>query len=305
MTATRDTRLLPILCLLGAVAVWGTSFAATKAALATFAPITLIWLRMAIASGIVMVLWRRIPKARYRHGDWRWLLLMVLCEPCLYFLLEVYALKYTTSGQAGVISALVPLLVALGAWLLLAERLTNRLLVGLAISIGGVILLSLTGDATAHAPNPLLGNLLELGAMTCAAGYVLTLKHLTQHYSAWYLTALQSLAGAVFFLPGLFQQQPLPWGEIPASAWWTLLYLGTAVTLGAYGLFNFGVSRIPASRASLFINLIPVVAVVTGWLLLDEHLTFWPLVGTVVILFGVYVGESTARGRMPVVEPAE
>ena len=305
MTAHRGVLLLPVICLTGAVLLWGTSFATTKTALAAFAPITLIWLRMAIAAVIVSALWRFLPKGRYAKGDWRWLLLMVACEPCLYFLLEVYALKYTASGQAGVIAALVPLLVAVGAWLLLAERLTARVLSGLTISIAGVVILSLSGSASEHAPNPLLGNLLQLGAMTCAAGYVLTLKHLTQRYSAIYLTGLQSLAGAVFFLPGVLLSQPQPWSEIPASAWIIVVYLGTAVTLGAFGLFNYGVSQIPASRASLFINLIPVVAVVTGWVFLDEHLTFWPLVATVVILLGVYIGESGGVTRAPLGGPCE
>lgn len=305
MSPHRTTQLFPMVCLGGAVILWGTSFAATKTALSAFAPVTLIWLRMAIASVIVLALWRHIPKGRYQAGDWRWLLLMVLCEPCLYFLLEVYALKYTTSGQAGVIAALVPLIVALGAWLLLAERLTGRVLAGLAISIAGVIALSLSGSASEQAPNPLLGNLLQLGAMTCAAGYVLTLKHLTQRYPALYLTGLQSLAGAVFFLPGLLLAQPRPWIEIPAFAWLTVLYLGTAVTLGAFGLFNYGVSQIPASRASLFINLIPVVAVATGWAFLDEYLTAWPLAAMAAILLGVFIGESHARTRGPLVKPAE
>ncbi len=305
MNKPHGTLLLPLLCLTGAVAVWGTSFAATKVALDAFAPVTLIWLRMTIATTIVVALWRHIPKGRYLRGDWKWLLLMVVCEPCLYFLFEAYALKYTTSGQAGVIAALVPLLVAMGAWLFLSERLTSRIIAGLVISIGGVIALSLMGDATQHAPNPALGNILELAAMTCAAGYVLTLKHLTRRYSAWYLTGLQAIAGAIFFLPGVLLEQPQPWSEISSYHWWVMLYLGTLVTLGAYGLFNYGVSQIPASRAALFINLIPVVAVVTGWGLLNESLTFWQLLVIVAILAGVYVGESQGRRPEPVVEPAD
>jgi len=285
--------------------VWGTSFAATKEALQAFAPVTLIWLRMTIATTLVVALWRYIPKGRYRSGDWKWLLLMVVCEPCLYFLFEAYALKYTTSGQAGVIAALVPLMVAVGAWLLLAERLNSKIVTGLVISIVGVVVLSLSGDATQQAPNPLLGNVLELAAMTCAAGYVLTLKHLTQRYSAWLLTALQAIAGAVFFLPGLLLEQPQPWSEISSYHWWIMLYLGTLVTLGAYGLFNYGVSLIPASRAALFINLIPVVAVITGWGLLNESLNVWQSAAIFAILVGVYVGESRERSAEPVAETVD
>ena len=288
-----------------AVIIWGTSFAATKAALAAFAPVTLIWLRMAIASVIVIALWRYIPKPQYRCGDWRWLVLMVLCEPCLYFLLEGYALRYTSAGQAGVISALVPLMVAGGAWLFLKERITVRIIGGLAISLAGVIALSLLGNSDAHAPNPLLGNLLELAAMICAAGYILTLKHLTSRYHPWLLTSLQALTGALFFLPGLVLDHPVNWTEVPGETWLTVFYLGTFVTLGAFGLYNYGVSQVPASRAALFINLIPVVAVVSGWMVFNEQLTLWQLAAAAGILLGVYLGESRSRPPSPAVKAAE
>ena len=76
------------------------------------------------------------------------------------------------------------------------------------------------------------------------------------------------MVGAVFYLPALFLPSttwPTHWAPVSASA---IVYLGLFITLGAYGLYNFGVSRIPASRATAYAHLIPVIAVLLGWLLL-------------------------------------
>jgi len=108
----RHGRIVPLLCLLGAVLFWGTSFAATKTALDSFTPMTVIWLRMAIATVVFAPAWFFLPKPAYRRGDLKWLSLIALLQPCLYYLAEGYAIRLTTSSAAGVISAIVPLLVA-------------------------------------------------------------------------------------------------------------------------------------------------------------------------------------------------
>jgi drug/metabolite transporter (DMT)-like permease len=148
---------LPLLFLGGGVLFWGTSFVATKTALATFTPMTVMWLRMIIATLVFAPFWIRVQRPEYRRGDWKVLLLAAACIPCLYYVLEGYALLFTTSSQAGVISAIVPLLVASGAWVFLHERLAWRSVVAITLSLAGVAALTLGATARQSAPNPLLG----------------------------------------------------------------------------------------------------------------------------------------------------
>lgn len=294
--------LVPLLCLSGAVLFWGTSFAATKTALASFSPMAVIWLRMMVASLAFAPFWRRIPKPDYRVSDWRLLALTGLLMPCLYYLFEGHAVLYTTSSQAGVISAIVPLLVAVGAWVFLRERLGVRSVVAIALSLGGVTALSLSGSAQATAPNPVLGNVLEFLAMVCAAGSMLAIKHLSTRYGPWLLTGMQAALGTVFFLPGALQLGSVGLSSVPPIAWASVVYLGVAVTLGAFGLYNTALSMMASNRAALAINLVPAVAMGAGWLALGETLTPVQLVACAVTVGAVVFGES-GRDAQDTVEP--
>jgi len=283
-------RLLAPFCLAGAVLLWGTSFTATKAALSGFAPMTVIWLRMALASLVVLFIRRRIPTPRYEKGDWKVLGFLCLMQPCLYFLLEGYAVSLTTSSQAGMISALVPLLVAVGAWAVLKEPMSLMGVIGLIVSIGGVVWLSLGGAPDALAPNPALGNLLEVGAMICVAIYMVVMKRLSVRYSTWWLTGMQCVAGAIFFLPVAIMTGSQSFSAIPSSALLAVAYLGLFVTLGAFGLYNMAMTMMPAGRAAMSINLVSPVALVAGWLMLGETMSLMQLAACGVIGCGVYLG---------------
>lgn len=296
--------LLPALCLVAAVFLWGTSFVATKFALTGFAPMAVVFIRMAVGSAILLPFVARIPKPDYRPGDWKYLALLSLLMPCLYYLAEGYALNLTTSAQAGVVSAIVPLLVAVGARLFLAEDVSLRTVAGLLLSLAGVAALSLGGKSAASAPNPALGNTLEVLAMISSAGYMLVLKHLSSRYDPWLLTGLMSAVGTLFFLPGALLSHPATWLAAPLSAWLGAAYLGCFVTLGAFGLYNVAVTKMPASRAAMSVNLVPFVAVAAGWLVLGESLSLLQITGGVVIGAGVFLGESKPKTELAPAEEA-
>jgi len=283
-------RLLAPLCLAGAVLLWGTSFMATKAALTGFSPMVVVWLRMTIAAFLVLFLFKRIPAPDYRKGDWKVLSFLCLMQPCLYFLFEGYAISLTTSAQAGMISALVPLLVMVGAWVILKEAMSLGGVLGILVSMCGVVWLSLSGVPDGTAPNPLLGNTLEVGAMVCVAVYMVVMKRLSARYSTWWLTGMQCVAGALFFLPGAVVSGFGPLQEIPFYAWCAVGYLGFFVTLGAFGLYNMAMTFMPAGRAVLAVNMVSPVAMVSGWFILGEAMSGVQLAACAVIGIGVCLG---------------
>ncbi|MGD8368740.1 MAG: DMT family transporter [Desulfobacterales bacterium] len=294
---------LPVAAIVVATLFWGGSFSAMRVGVQALGPWSVMWFRMIVAMFLLAPFAGKLWPSEYRPGDWKLLLPMALFQPCLYFFFESNALRFTTSSQAGVIAASVPLMVALAAWLSLSEAISRGAIAGMGISIAGVAALTLLQGTGSGAQHPLLGNSLEVLAMASAAVSMVLVKRLSTRYNPWTLTGLQTLAGAVFFLPGA------P-GLLRSLDAWTpqvlvsMLFLGTFVTLGAFGLYNWGMSRLTASRASVFINLVPVFAVVFGWTLLGEALNPLQCLAAAAVIVGVWLGQRGGRrAPAPVAAP--
>ncbi|WP_461208402.1 DMT family transporter [Desulfocurvus sp. DL9XJH121] len=272
---------------------WAGSFSATKIALSGYAPMVVVFGRMFLATLILAPFAGRILRTCSREpGDWKYLLLMVLGEPCLYFVFEANALRLTTSSQAGMITATMPLFVSVAAYFLLGERLGRKTVAGLLLAALGVVWLSTGGSATADAPDPMLGNTLEVLAMACTVSYIINSKRLSLRYPPLALTMFMSWAGTIFFLPLIF----LPGTELPAAfplgPTLGVVFLCLFATLGAFFCYNYGVKAIPASQAATFVNLIPVQTVIMGWLILDEVFTPHQFAASALVLAGVWLSQQ-------------
>ena len=295
MAVMRST--LPALSLVAAMTLWASSFIALKLAFQFYHPMFVIFGRMLVASMVFLFFFRQFRGIRLRRADFPFLLVMAVSEPCLYFLFEAKALENTTASQAGMITAMLPLMVAIGAHFFLREKISRRTVAGFVLAIIGAVLLSLAGDASAAAPRPLWGNFCEFLAMACATVYTLALKRLTASYSPFFLTAFQAFIGSLFFFPFLLF---VPAGVPPALALLptlAVLYLGVFVTLGAYGLYNFAVSRIPANQAASYVNLIPVLTLVLAWLILHENFTSLQYVAAGLVFLGVFLSQDRHFGE--------
>ncbi len=169
---------------------------------------------------------------------------------------------------------LLALLVALGAPLFLGERMKAAGATGLALSIAGVAALTLLGvppgSASAGAVNAPLGNALETGAMIAAAAYTLSSNRLgcTRPIGRRETRSIPMGFGRGACLPGQLRHA------------------------GSFRLLQLGLSRLPPARASLFLNLIPVIAVLLGWLLLGESLSAGQAVAAVAVVGGVLLGQG-------------
>lgn len=282
----QQSRPFALACLVLAMALWGSSFIALKFAFQEMPAMWVIFARMALGSLIFLAAWRWRGRVDYQPGDWKWLLGLAACEPCLYFIFESLALQHTSAAQAGMITALLPLLVAVGAFFLLHEKIARNTWLGFALAVLGALWLTLASESDGHAPQPLLGNFYELLAMLCATGYTLLLKHLSARYSPFILTAMQAFIGSLFFLPLALVSSGVPTAP-GTTGWFALIYLGSVVTVGAYGLYNFGVSRLPASQATGFINLIPVFTLIFAAVFLGEVLSGQQALAAGLVFIGV------------------
>jgi len=281
------------ICLFIAMILWASTFIALKLAFRAYDPMVVIFGRMFIAS-LCAVFFPFVFKyiKHVRRSDIKYIALMAFCEPCLYFIFEAKALVYTSASQAGMITTMMPLITALGAWFFLKERISARTCIGFAVAATGALWLSLASEPGPHGPNPMLGNFLEFLAMACAAGYGLCLKKLTNRYNPLFLAFMQTFAGALFYFPLLFLPGTVLPTQVDPVSLSAVVYLGVVVTVGAYGLYNVGVSRIPASQAASFVNLIPVFTLVMGVFILGERFTGVQYMASFLVLAGVILTQD-------------
>ncbi len=313
--------IMALAALAGAMLLWSGTFIAMKVALTAFHPIPMTFFRMLASFCLLLpfaLRWKNT--AVYTPGDWRIFALLVIAEPCMYFMFEAHALRYTTASQAGMITSLLPLTVAVGAFFVLKERLGRAAWMGFFLAVGGVVWMTLAGENAKSAPSSLLGNLLELnlaketpesasnvllgnslevGAMLMATIYTLCARRLAG-YHPFLITATQAGAGTLFF--GLLLFMPgvsLP-VEFPQGPTLMLCFLAVA-SIFAYGLYNLGVARLSAGQAAAWINLIPVLTLLMGIFLLGETLTLSQSFALIPIILGValsqFGGSASAKGR--------
>ena len=271
--------------------IWGSSFIALKSAMADLGEYTVIFFRMLIASFCFIYFIKGFTKYSFTKKDIKLIVLLAFFEPCLYFIFEAKALLYTSASQAGMITSLMPIITAMAAGYFLKEIITKQLILGSLIAVCGAIWLSVQATTTASAPNPLLGNFLELCAMFCAAGYTIVARYLSSKFSAIFITAIQAFIGTIFFFPFFIYEFFTVEMNFTSSAIGWLFYLGVVVTLGGYGLYNFALTKLDASKASMFIYLIPVFTLILAYLFLNEKLSTVELISSAVILSGVILSQ--------------
>lgn len=298
--------LLPHLALMLSMLVWSSTFIGLKIALSVYSPASAMALRMGSAALFCLPFLPRLLRAMRDPAVRRVLLFGVLCEPCLYFLSETSALRFTSSAQAGMVLALLPLFVAAGARVFLGEKMGSRAWLGFSLAIGGVIWISLGGEVSESSPAPLRGNALEALAVLCATGYTLCMRKLSATMPPLLLTAGMAFAGTLFFsalslLPLSVEPVRLAvsvpdW--MPAAA---ILYLGIVATFGGYGLYNYGIARLSAGRAAAYTNLIPVITLFMGVLCLNERMTPTQYLAAALVVAGVMLSQS---GRAMRKEPS-
>jgi drug/metabolite transporter (DMT)-like permease len=286
------------LALIGiALLTWSSAYAAIAYALASFSPGEVALARLLIGSlcfGLLLIV-RRTPLPQRR--DWPQLALLGVLGLTVYHLCLNYAETRIASGTAAILIALVPAATAALSAVWLGERLSVRTLAGLGVALVGVVMVVLaSGKQVKFEPMAAL----VLISVLVSALYFVGQKPLFLRNSMIGVTAFTFFAGTLGALPfGLHLPQALaaaPWSHIAA-----LLWLGLAPTFVGYLAWNAALGRASASQVSSFIYFSPPIAVLVGWLWLDERPGWLTLVGGVITVGGVVL--ANARRRAVAVAP--
>ena len=275
-----------------AVIFWSLAFIWFKIANEVYRPITIVFFRVTISSGILFLFLLVSGKLRWiPWSDLKWFVLMSFFEPFIYFLGESYGLTYVSSTVASVLIATIPIFAALGSWLIYRENLRFINYSGILLSFAGVVIFILTREG--RLTFEVAGLILLMIAVFAAVGYTLVLKKVVENYSPAFIVMAQNLIGAIMFLP-LFitlEVPRFPGVEPFTPAFNSILKLAIFTSGAAFILFSIVVKNIGVTRANAFANAIPVLTAFFAFFMLGDRITVQQLTGMIIVITGLFLSQ--------------
>lgn len=299
-------RLKPYLAGLGSSSIFGFSFFFTKQGLETMDTFRLMAFRFSLAALVVSLLvLLKVIRLDLRGKDFRPLLATALLQPILYFLFETFGVSLSTTSQAGMMIALIPIFVTISSAIFLKEKPTLGQLAFIILSVSGVVFIVLQ-QGMAGEQFSWLGPLVLLGAVLSATGFNILSRRSAGRFTPFEITFVMMWVGAIAFnlisvyvhasagnLGSYFD------GVLSQRSLIALLYLGIVSSVVAFFLINYTLSQIPASQSAVFANLTTVISIAAGVFFRNEPFYWYHAIGATMILLGVwgtnYIGYRQRR----------
>ena len=281
------------------MAIWGGAFTIGRVVAQTVSPFSAGFGRFAIAS---LFLWllivlrqEKLPRLNLRQG------LLVFCLGLsgilVYNLFFFLGLRDISASRAGLIIALNPVSITLASRIFLKERLTAFKLLGIAISLLGAAIIITEGNVSTLVSQGIgKGELAILGCVLSWTVYSLVGKLVMQELSTLATTTYGIWIGTVLLLPFTIWEQHDRLSQLNWSTFFGLAYLGILATVMAFNWYYEGIKTIGAGKAAIFINLVPMFAIIFSALFLREFPRAIVLLGGSLVILGVsLVNRENAR----------
>jgi drug/metabolite transporter (DMT)-like permease len=215
---------------------------------------------------------------------------MLLALAGLFFTADLalwhWSLQFTTVANSTLLSNFAPLLVTLGAWVFLGERITGKFMAGMFIAMAGAALL--VSGRVQFRPHQLLGNGLAVFTALFYAGYLLTVKQLRRRLPTPQIMAWSGIVSCLSLLiVAVLSNETL----MPATGkgWLVVVALALVSHLGGQTAIAYALGHLPASFSSVTLLVQPLVAALLAWVLLKEGLNLWQWMGGIIILTGIFL----------------
>ncbi len=277
--------LIALLCL-----IWGSTWLGIKIGLEDSPPFLSAGFRFLIATSFLFI-WAKFRGIKFSFYKDQ-LIKILIPGFFLYYLsysLVYWGEQYINSGLTAVLFATFPFFVAIYATLLLKdEKLTPNKLLGLLIGFCGIILifwdsLSFSGE------NVFLGMSGIILSAACSAYASVRVKRDLHSVEPIVISTYQMGLGTILLLGSGFLFENLCDFKITSKSIGALLYLSFLGSALAFVTYYWLLKKIEVTKLSLITFITPIVALILGWLILDEILTIYLLFGTILVIFGIWL----------------
>lgn len=277
------------LAMVAVILFWGISYVSIKVTVIEIPPITMALIRFVIASLMLGIIIRRVePQTTLAKSDLPKMVLGGIFGITIYFIFENIGVKFTTATNASLIVTIVPIIAIMLDVLFFHSRLSFMKLLGVIIAVWGAYLAVTANGKVELNSAHFLGNILMICAMLSWAFFTLINKSLQKKYSGLFLTTYQTIFGTLCFIPlSLFEYKE--WKLFSLTALGNILFLAVFCSVAGYLLYTYALRRLDVALTTIYLNLIPVVGVLSGYLILKETVLPIQLVGGLITLFAIVI----------------
>jgi drug/metabolite transporter (DMT)-like permease len=271
-----------------AILFWGMSFVWVDQMLgAGFPPFSLLTTRLAISAVVLSLVSLGLGKLqRPKLADLKWIFLMALFEPFLYFIGETNGIQLTTPTTASVMVSTIPLFAMLLGFLVYKERMSLLNVCGAVVAVAGVVL-SVLDEEMSIKVNA-LGVVMLFFAVFSTIGYSLVVKKLASKYNAFTIVVFQNVLGTLLFFPFVFSEHDvLQHFVVSFESIYPILLLALFPSTLSFIFYVNCIHHIGVVRANMFSTLLPVITLLFSSALGRELLNLRNGAGVLVVIAGL------------------
>lgn len=271
-------------------ALWGSGSVATKLGLKVSQPLLLISTRFFFAALLMLTISLLINKDRFpKRNEWIPLFICGILSMAIYPSAFVYAMKHVTAGIGTLGSATCPLIISVLNAVWLRQKITWNIWAGLFIGLSGVAIATYPLLLNAHATP--LGVFLLTFSMICYSVGTVYYQSVTWTLPRLSINGWQVLFGGIILLPFttfLFETNE---NNFNSTFWLSILWLVIPVSIIAVQVWLYLLKAEP-TKASLWLFLCPIFGFIYAYLLTNEPITVYTIVGTILVIGGLYLGKN-------------
>jgi probable blue pigment (indigoidine) exporter len=271
--------------------LWASAAVATKFGIKTTDPLILANTRFIVASALMLAYAYGIRRGKYRlprGAEWRHLLIFALLNTTIYLGAFVLALEQVSAGIGSLAIATNPLFISLLSAVWLQRRLRWYEAVGLFLGLAGV------GVATypllQHSHATVAGLLILLGGMLSVSAATVYYARVPWDLPSVVINGWQVLLGGLCLLPFTFFTADFNSTQLNFTFWASVLWLVIPVSIVSLQLWFYLVTQ-DTVKAALWLFLCPIFGFFYAWALLSEPITIYTVVGTLAVIFGLYLAQ--------------
>lgn len=291
------------LAAIGCEVLFGLSYAFTKQATGFTTPMALLGWRFVVAFIVINLLKIfGLVKINIKGKSVKQILTVALLNPVIYFIGEVYGIKFTTSSEVGVFYACFPVFTIIASTLILRKKPEKRQIAGIAVTITGVIITVFAVGMTASMS--IKGYAFMIFGLVSYSLYSVYVEK-AEDYTDIEITYMMLTAGAAVYGTVALAEAAvtgnmayvisLPFTNTAFLI--AILYQGIGCSILAFFLANVSIAKIGVNRMASFIGISTVVSIITGIIALGEPFTVTQIAGAIVILAGVYIANTGIKNK--------